>query len=193
MNRFYDDEKWFGAVYQGVDYGWRFEVSNLGRVRNAKTKRVYSFGYDGSGYLQVCVSVYGRRINVHVHRCVAETMLPNPMGFEIVNHIDGCKQHNDVWNLEWCSRRQNYSHAVDTELIDYSIPAQLGRNSYLGVYSGSCNGRAKLKEEDIRYIRKAYRPKRRGQQSNRMALAERYGVSPNLISKIVCGAIWRHV
>ena len=35
-------EEWFGAIYQGVDYSWRFEVSTFGRLRNAKTKHVYS-------------------------------------------------------------------------------------------------------------------------------------------------------
>ena len=106
-------EEWFGAIYQGVDYSWRFEVSTFGRLRNAKTKHIYSFGYGDGGYLQACVSINGKRLNVHVHRCVAETFLPNECGYEIVNHMDGCKQHNDVWNLEWCTRKENYFHAVD--------------------------------------------------------------------------------
>lgn len=25
-------EEWFGAIYQGVDYSWRFEVSTFGRL-----------------------------------------------------------------------------------------------------------------------------------------------------------------
>ena len=66
-------EEWRGAVYQGVDYGWRFEVSTWGRLRNAKTGHVYSFGYGDGGYLQACISINGKRLNVHVHRCVAET------------------------------------------------------------------------------------------------------------------------
>lgn len=193
MNTFPYAEEWFGAVYQGTDYSWRFEVSTYGRVRNAKTKRVYSFGYDDSGYLHVCVSVYGRRINVHVHRCVAETMIPNPWSLEIVNHKDGCKQHNDVWNLEWCTRKENYDHAVEMELIDYNVPARLGYFSHMGVYSGSYNGRSKLCEDDVRQIRTSYIPKGKGQKSNRKDLAEQYGVSPNLISKIVSGAIWTHI
>lgn len=50
-------EEWFGAIYQGVDYSWRFEVSTFGRLRNAKTKHIYSFGYGDGGYLQACVSI----------------------------------------------------------------------------------------------------------------------------------------
>ena len=76
-----DLEEWAGAVYQGIDYSWRFEVSTLGRLRNAKTKRIYSFGYGTNNYLQACVSVKGKRLNVRVHRCVAETFLDNPQHY----------------------------------------------------------------------------------------------------------------
>lgn len=186
-------EEWAGAVYQGIDYSWRFEVSTWGRLRNAKTKRVYSFGYGDGGYLQACISVNGKRINVHVHRCVAETYLPNVVNYEIVNHMDGCKQHNDVANLEWCTRRENYFHAVDLELIDYDVPYQLGYYSQMGVYSGSCNGMSKLSEADVLYIRSVYIPKGKGQKCNRQELAEQFGVSANLISKIIKGTIWTHV
>lgn len=186
-------ETWTGAIYQGFDYSWRFEVSTFGRLRNAKTKHIYSLCYGDGGYLQACVSVYGKRLNVHVHRCVAETYLPNPWGYEIVNHCDGCKQHNDVWNLEWCTRQENYFHAVDMNLIDYDVPARLGYFSRLGVYSGSCNGMAKLDEAAVVYIRSVYIPKGKGQKCNRRELADMFGVSPNLISKIVSGEIWTHV
>lgn len=94
MFRDFDSEVWQGAVYQGVDYSWRFEVSTFGRIRNAITGNVYSCGYGAGGYQQVCISVFGHRLNVRIHRCVAETFIPNPIGYEIVNHIDGCKQHN---------------------------------------------------------------------------------------------------
>lgn len=186
-------EEWAGAVYQGLDYSWRFEVSTFGRLRNAKTKHVYSLCCSDSGYLQACVSVYGKRLNVHVHRCVAETYLVNAVGYEIVNHIDGCKQHNDVANLEWCTRKENYFHAVDLELIDYDIPYQLGYYSHMGVYSGSANGMSKLTESDVIYIRSVYVPRGKGQKCNRRELAEQFGVSANLISKIIKGEIWAHI
>lgn len=138
-------------------------------------------------------SVFGRRLNVRIHRCVAETFIPNPIGYEIVNHIDGCKQHNWVDNLEWCTRQENYFHAVDLELIDYDVPAQLGYLSHLGAYTGSCNGMSKLTEDDVREIRMNYIPRGSGVRCNRKELANQYGVSANLISKIVSGQIWTHV
>ena len=189
----YDKEEWRGAVYQGVDYSWRFEVSTCGRIRSALTGRIYSYGYGTGGYQQVCISVFGRRLNVRIHRCVAETYLQNPEGYEIVNHIDGCKQHNWVENLEWCTRRENYFHAVGMELIDYDVPARLGYLSHIGVYSGSCNGMAKLTEADVVKIRTEYIPRGGGRRGNRKELAKQFCVSPGLISKVVSGEIWAHI
>mgnify|MGYP002536008216 FL=1 len=193
MFRNFDNEIWHGAIYQGVDYSWRFEVSTFGRIRSAITGKIYSCGYGAGGYQQVCISVFGRRLNVRIHRCVAETFIPNPIGYEIVNHIDGCKQHNWADNLEWCTRQENYFHAVDLELIDYDVPVQLGYLSHLGAYAGSCNGMSKLTEDDVREIRMNYIPRGSGVKCNRKELANQYGVSANLISKIVSGQIWTHV
>ena len=87
-----EQEVWAGAWYDGVDYSWRFEVSTWGRIRNAKTKRIYALHAGTNEYLQICTSVCGKNKNIRVHRCVAETFLPNPDGLEIVNHRDGTKE-----------------------------------------------------------------------------------------------------
>lgn len=148
---------------------------------------------DSSGYLQICTSVNGRNKNIRIHRCVAETFLNNPYGYEIVNHIDGKKTNNRLDNLEWCSRRDNYNHAVEMDLIDPSIPYQLVQNSRFGYYQGSYNGMAKLTEDDVIYIRSNYIPKGKGQKCNRQELATYFGVSVGLISRIVKNEIWTHV
>ena len=58
---------------------------------------------------------------------------------------------------------------------------------------GSCNGMSKLTEDDVREIRMNYIPRGSGVKCNRKELANQYGVSANLISKIVSGQIWTHV
>lgn len=78
------------------------------------------------------------------------------------------------------------------QACNYSL-YRIGYLSHLGAYSGSSNGMAKLTEDDVRFIREAYVPKAKGQKCNRKEIAEMFGVSPNLISKIVSGAVWTHV
>lgn len=193
MNEYVDIEYWAGAWYGGVDYSWRFEVSTWGRLRNAKTKKIYILHEGNKGYLQICTSVHGKNKNIRVHRCVAETFIYNPNGYEIVNHIDGNKQNNRLDNLEWCSREYNYRHAVMMDLIDEDNSYQLGVNSQYGYYCGSDNGMSKLTEQDVLYIREHYIPKGKGRKCNRKELAHKFGVSVGLISRIMSYEIWTHI
>lgn len=186
-------EYWAGAWYDGIDYSWRFEVSTMGRLRNAKNKKIYSLHAGRNDYLQICTTICGVYKNIRVHRCVAETFLPNPFELEIVNHIDGNKRNNQVSNLEWCSREYNYEHALDMELIDPINTWRFASDSHYGQYRGSNNGMSKLTEQDVQYIRENYIPKGKGQKCNRKELAEYFGVSVGLISRIVKNEIWTHV
>lgn len=85
---------------------WKFhptlpvELSNLGRIRynGGKIGRL-----SGQRYLKTCV---GSKYYM-IHRLVAQTFLNNPHNYPIVNHIDHNKQNNCVFNLEWCSHKQN--------------------------------------------------------------------------------------
>lgn len=48
-----------------------------------------------------------------VHRLVLEAFAPTPGMEDLqVNHIDGCKTHNWLSNLEWVTREQNMQHAM---------------------------------------------------------------------------------
>ena len=96
------------------------EVSTLGRVRtldrmvSGKGKgtriakgRVLKQSYSSSGYLQVGVSINGKRVTKLVHRLIAQAFIPNPEELPQINHKDSDPTNNNVSNLEWCTASYN--------------------------------------------------------------------------------------
>lgn len=47
----------------------------------------------------------GRRVNVYLHRAVAEAFVPNPKGFRFVRFKDGNPFNCRPSNLEWSAQR----------------------------------------------------------------------------------------
>ena len=88
--------------------GYDYEVSNFGRVRNAKSKRLLK-PFSSRGYLQVLFSKDGVRKTYYVHRLVAEAFIPNPDNLPCVNHTTEDRTRNEAWLLEWCSYSYNNS------------------------------------------------------------------------------------
>lgn len=71
---------------------------------------------DENGYHSVYMYHNGKRVSFKIHRLVAMYFIPNPNNKPEVNHIDGDKSHNEIWNLEWATRTENMQHAVRTGL-----------------------------------------------------------------------------
>lgn len=98
-----------------LGYEGRYEVSDQGRVRNAKGREVkpnrMTHGY-------TCVHLYNgkgktaRRVFT-IHKLVALTFLANPNDLREVNHKNFCRADNKVENLEWVSRVGNVRHAIE--------------------------------------------------------------------------------
>lgn len=88
-------------------YEIRIDGTVIGRRGRPLTARIDSNGYPAvrlvSGW-------------VRIHRLLARAFIPNPLGHETVNHIDGNKENFAIDNLEWMSRRDNLHHAMDTGL-----------------------------------------------------------------------------
>lgn len=165
-------EEW--KFIRGTDQA--YAVSENGHVASLKFKiprlmRTYP-NYDG--YQCVSLMVRGDKVSRRVHRLVAESFLPNPSGYDQVNHKDGVKGNNSRSNLEWCGCAENIQHAYD--------------NGMMKGKSGALNGRAKLSERDVAYIRQTYIP--RDPQFGATQLAKELGVSRQLVSQVALGQVW---
>lgn len=105
-----------------IGYEDSYAVSNCGRVksitfRNNKTTirrdRVLHPTNNGSGYLLVFLSKNGKRKNHYVHRLVANAFLIPDATRTYVNHIDFDKTNNAVFNLSWCTQKENVVFSSD--------------------------------------------------------------------------------
>ena len=81
-----------------------YEVSDIGRVRNAKTGRILKPLTHGHGYYYVGLSTQNKVKKHLVHRLVAEEFITNEDGKANVDHRDGNKANNCVSNLWWVSK-----------------------------------------------------------------------------------------
>ena len=107
-----------------VGYEGLYQVSNKGRVRSLKRlinqKNGFKYYLEGkilsmplsAGYPTVCLYKNGTQKHIRVHRLVAETFIPNPHDYKVVNHIDCGRTNNCVENLEWCNHKHNIQYAV---------------------------------------------------------------------------------
>lgn len=93
------------AGYEGI-----YQVSDQGRVRNKKRRRLLRPNSKKTKYLQVTLSKNNIPKFCSIHRLVAIAFLPNPLDLPQVNHINGIKTDNRLVNLEWCSRSENQYH-----------------------------------------------------------------------------------
>jgi len=157
---------------------WPYRVSNWGRVCHRKTgniRKTFMAGYK-LGYVYVGLWNRPRHMNVAVHTLVAGAFIgPRPKGLE-VNHKNGVKTVNYPNNLEYMTPSQNSKHAYKLGLS--SVPRLKGEQ----------NGRAKLSENDMKKIRDMYHS---GGGYKQVELAEEFGVTQGLISKIIRKVVWK--
>jgi len=97
-------ENWKRMIYQGEDLGDYYEVSDLGNIRNAKTKRVIKTHKNPKGYLIYAGSIKKKSRAFRIHKAIAETFIDMPDEEKIfVSHINGDRTDNRVCNLMWAS------------------------------------------------------------------------------------------
>lgn len=138
-----------------------YEVSELGEIRNRKTKHVIKPRLSDRGYLKIQLN----RKTYRVHRLVAQSFIDNPLNLPEVNHKDGDKTNNTVSNLEWVSKKENIQHSF-----------RMGLNNRWEKHF-----RSRLTKEQADEIRRIYLEGKTTQKQ----LATVYNVHPSTISRVI--------
>ena len=93
-----------GEEWKTLFFDNGYKVSNLGRLRNKKTKVIAKGTIKKNGYVDVSVN----NQNYRLHRLVLQTWCPNEDYEELtVDHINGNRSDNRLENLRWATREEN--------------------------------------------------------------------------------------
>lgn len=181
------EEEWRDVVgYEGM-----YEISSLGVLRSlnrvvpnhiSKTRvgksnfngKILKFWLDKYGYEVVSVCRNAKREKTYIHRAVAIAFIPNPNNYPFVNHLDGNKRNNNVYNLEWCTAIMNVRHAYSSGLMDSN--------------KGERNFHSVLKDIDIPIIREL-----NDYGISPYEISNRYGCSPATIYDVIKKRTWKHI
>jgi predicted metal-binding transcription factor (methanogenesis marker protein 9) len=155
-----------------VNYEDYFKISNFGNVFSLRTNKILKQVISPTGYSTIPTKIGGRKgkyLCFKVHRLVAMAFLGNIENKLQVNHKDGNKQNNAVYNLEWCTNQENQIHARKTGLNKSPVSFE--------------SKMSKLKISDAEYIIDNYRLFN-GKMTQR-ELGEYFGVSGTVISRAI--------
>lgn len=177
-------------IYKVINGSECYSVSNMGNVktknwRNTKKEAVLKPAKDKKGYLRVGLCINGNSKTFKVHRLVASAFISNPLNKPQVNHKDGNKSNNSIYNLEWVTCSENQIHAIKTGLVKI----KKGYKRYAPWTVGQNNHNAILTEYKIIEIRKKFKPR----VYTRKMLALEYGVKECTIKDIVLRKSWSNV
>lgn len=149
-----------------------YKISNKGKVYNLKRGKLLKPLENTQGYLMVMLYNKDFRKRCYIHRFVLIAFRGLPSFNEETRHLDGTKTNNQLSNLKWGTKKENWKD----------------RKRYGNNLQGEKNGKSKLKVCDVLTTRKKY-----NKGVKRRVLSERFKVSTHQISLIIHCKSWKHI
>ena len=152
-------------------------ISTFGRVYSYNTNSLLIGSYC-SGYRNVTVKLNdctSRHIQVHRAEMLAFYPIKHSEKF-VVNHINGNKTDDYIWNLEWCTHKENTQHALMMGLMSYN--------------QGSNNHSAVITEETAEEICKMLIS---GNYHNCFEIADKAHCAVGIVYQISAGNAWKKI
>lgn len=151
-----------------------YEVSNFGRIRSKRAKKIMAGGLNSKGYRTfVLPGPDGRRKTYYAHTLVLTAFVGFPQGdANQCRHLNGDSTDNRLVNLTWGTAKENAA--------DRKVHGTVARGEMIHT--------CQLTEAQVINIIELL------QQGIRAAeLAAQYGVSRRIIWRIASGDTWNHI
>lgn len=114
-------------IWKDIDGFPSYQVSSFGKIKSLKKWRcnddkIMKLSSDGRGYLQICLMKNKKQHTIKIHKLVAISFLNHKQNGmkDVINHIDGNKSNNHVWNLEITNQRKNMNEYFKINSHKYS-------------------------------------------------------------------------
>ena len=130
----------------------KYEVSNLGKVRNKNNMKLLSQQLTGRED-RTYYTVSFQSKTFFVHRLVAQAFIPNPENKEQVDHINGDRYDNSVNNLRWMTNTENQRNkgrGKNNKTGYKNISWDKSLNKYRFCFHSSTKGRYNTLKEAIK-------------------------------------------
>lgn len=152
-------------------------VSDTGKVKNAKTGRTLALVETNNGYFRVNLRLKNGIGRYYlIHRIVAIEFIPVENYKDLqINHFDGHKDNNNIWNLEWVTCSQNIQHAFNHGL----------KTQYKGEECSYATIDNKQAEKIARMITE--------QKYTQQEIADFIGCSKSVVTDIAQGQNWKSI
>lgn len=132
-------------IWLTIKHNNNYEVSNLGNVRNKKTKRILKPAISNKGYYLVSLSKNCKQHSYTIHKLVMEHFNRCAFDNEVINHKDHNKLNNELENLEYITQKENVQDAYNNGLCE-NVRKQATKN----ILKASEQEKIKINQYDLK-------------------------------------------
>lgn len=150
-------------------------ISNIGTVMSLRNDRLMSQKLK-NGYCNVKLSLNGIQHEKRIHRIMAEAFIENPDNKETVDHIDGQRSNNKLWNLRWATRSENCHNKVMPNNTT-GLPGVTARRS---------KWESSIQVDGHQYHLGTFKTKGEAYEARKAAELQHYGEYSQAISRATC-------
>ena len=100
----------YEGIYQVSSEGDIKRLSSYDSRGHLRNEKILKKQISNKGYYQIGLYKDGIEKKYLIHQLVAKAFLINPNNYVEINHKDENPKHNDISNLEWCSRKYNCNY-----------------------------------------------------------------------------------